>query len=307
MNLENNMRNMKRPLPRCSKRTARRRQHVGFTLVELLVVIAIIGILIALLLPAVQAAREAARRTTCLNNMSQLGLAVHNYEYHFEALPPGVTNPDGPIRNEAKGIHVSWITKILPYMEQQAVFQQFDQELGAYDAANAKVRGAVISTLSCPSNPTRLVSEKGVAHTSYAGCHHDIEAPIDADNNGLLFLNSGVRYGDIFDGSSNTILVGEIMFEEDGLGWVSGTRSTLRNTGTFANIHYANSSSQPDLNEERPADNVLNVGGFGSYHAGGMANFSFADGSVRALSQTIDPELFTFLGHRTDGEILDEY
>jgi type II secretory pathway pseudopilin PulG len=77
----------------------------GFTLV----VISIIGILVALLLPAVSAAREAARQTQCLNNMMQLGLAVHNYEYHFESLPPGVTNPDGPIRNEAQGIHISWI------------------------------------------------------------------------------------------------------------------------------------------------------------------------------------------------------
>ena len=83
---------------------------------------AIISMLVVMLLPAVQAAREAARRTNCLNNMAQLGLALHNYEYHFEALPPGVTNPDGPIRNEAQGIHVSWIVKILPYMEERAVF-----------------------------------------------------------------------------------------------------------------------------------------------------------------------------------------
>src|SRR5689334_10890293 len=73
----------------------------GFTLVELLVVIAIIGILVALLLPAIQAAREAARRASCVNNEVQLALAVHNYEFHFESLPPGVTNPTGPIRSEA--------------------------------------------------------------------------------------------------------------------------------------------------------------------------------------------------------------
>jgi prepilin-type N-terminal cleavage/methylation domain-containing protein len=86
----------------------------GFTLVELLVVIAIIGILVALLLPAVQSAREAARRVQCLNNVAQLGLAVHNFEFHFEHLPPGVVNPDGPIRSEPQGQHVSWIVQILP-------------------------------------------------------------------------------------------------------------------------------------------------------------------------------------------------
>ena len=105
------------PLPRQPQRNER-----GFTLVELLVVIAIIAILVALMLPAVNAAREAARRTSCLNNMVQLALALHNFEYHFEALPPGVTNPDGPIRNEPQGIHVSWTVRILPYLEERAVF-----------------------------------------------------------------------------------------------------------------------------------------------------------------------------------------
>ena len=114
----------------------------GFTLIELLVVISIIGILVALLLPAVNAAREVARQASCMNNMSQLALAVHDYEYHHEALPPGVTNPDGPIRSEAKGVHVSWIVKILPYMEQRPAFQKFDQSAGAYAAANSEVRGA---------------------------------------------------------------------------------------------------------------------------------------------------------------------
>jgi len=120
-----------RPIARHAHARSKRR---AFTLVELLVVIAIIGILVSLLLPAVQAAREAARRVQCLNNVTQLGLSLHNYEFHHEALPAGVTNPDGPIRNEPQGIHVSWIVKILPYLEQNAAYRKFDQSLGAYDA-----------------------------------------------------------------------------------------------------------------------------------------------------------------------------
>ena len=106
--------------------------------------IAIIGVLVALLLPAVQAAREAARRVSCLNNVMQLGLALHNYEFHHEALPPGVTNPDGPIRNEPQGIHVSWIVKMLPYLEQNALYRKFDQAAGAYAEVNASLRAAQI-------------------------------------------------------------------------------------------------------------------------------------------------------------------
>ena len=94
------------------KRTQRR-----FTLIELLVVIAIIAILIALLLPAVQQAREAARRTQCRNNLMQVLIGLHNYEIAHEVLPPGCVNPEGPIRNESKGYHVSWIVHILPFLE----------------------------------------------------------------------------------------------------------------------------------------------------------------------------------------------
>ncbi len=86
-----------------------RRGYRAFTLVELLVVIAIIGILVGLLLPAVQAAREAARRCQCENNLAQIGLALHHFEFNMEHFPSGTTNPTGPIRTEAQGEHISWV------------------------------------------------------------------------------------------------------------------------------------------------------------------------------------------------------
>src|SRR5688572_33061782 len=99
----------------------------GFTLVELLVVIAIIGVLVALLLPAVQAAREAARRSSCMNNLSQLNLAIHQYEMAHGAYPPGTVAAAGPISNTATGYHHSWTVQILPYIEQQNAYNALDK------------------------------------------------------------------------------------------------------------------------------------------------------------------------------------
>ena len=271
----------------------------AFTLVELLVVIAIIGILIGLLLPAVQAAREAARRVQCMNNQTQLGLAVHHFEFSNEFLPAGVINADGPIRNEEIGQHVSWVVQILPFMEQSVLYDHFDIDAGTYAGQNADARRQSIPTMLCPSNPSPAKSNSasgqiGAAH--YAGCHHNEESPIDADNNGVLFLNSRLRYAEILDGGSQTILIGEILPSNQSLGWASGTRATLRNTGGFVDHN-----QWPDnVSVERGS---LDVGGFGSFHPSG-ALFTFADGSTRFINDNINPELFKQFGHRADGELL---
>ncbi len=125
--------------------------------------------------------------------------------------------------------------------------------------------------------------------SSYAGCHHDVEAPIDVKNHGVFFLNSRITRDDITDGTSFTIFFGEKKIQDDDLGWLSGTRATLRNTGAAIN---ATAGSQGDL-----------VGGFGSYHPGG-GNFAFGDGRVRFISERIDPGVYRRLGHRSDGDLI---
>jgi len=283
--------------------TEREPKRFAFTLVELLVVIAIIGLLVALLLPAVQAAREAARRTSCLNNISQLALAIHNYEFSTEHLPSGSINPEGPIRSEPEGQHVSWLVQILPYAEQNNAYQLFDQEAGAYARVNGEIRSLKVQLFTCPSYPGDETNEnETVARTTYAGCYNDREAPIDADNNGLLFLNSKIRYTDILDGSSQTILLGEFRPDEDELGWVSGTRATLRNTDRFDKNDFRRVNRRQPENSLPPAG-PLDVGGFGSSHPGG-SQFAFADGSCRMVNESIEPEVLQQLGHRADGKLL---
>jgi prepilin-type N-terminal cleavage/methylation domain-containing protein len=306
------------------------RSHVqrGFTLIELLVVIAIIAILVALLLPAVQQVREAARKSQCQNHLSQIAVALANYEMAFEVLPPGVVNPTGPIRSEAKPpeaatapdadaaaqapdsgaaaafppeyYHVGWIVQILPQLDERNAYRKFNFQQSVYASRNAEVRAYRIETLLCPSSPHW--NHSGVAETNYAGCHHDGETPINSDNNGVLFLNSRVSFEEITDGCSHTILVGEKLIEGDVLGWVSGTRATLRNAGERPNQRLAAARVAPGAAETavRPPEEV---GGFSSFHPGGVL-FAFGDGAVRFLSENIDPLFFTRLANRADGELV---
>jgi prepilin-type N-terminal cleavage/methylation domain-containing protein/prepilin-type processing-associated H-X9-DG protein len=303
----------------------------AFTLVELLVVIAIIGILVALLLPAVQAVREAARRMSCMNNLTQIIIATHNYEMAHGFYPPGTIEKKGPIANLPQGYHHGWAVKLLPYIEQKNTYANIDLSLGVYHPKNAPVRMNPIRVFHCPSDPVMG------SVSNYAGVHHDAEAPIDVTNNGVFFLNSRISYDDVSDGSSNTIFFGEKLIAPNDLGWMSGTSATLRNAGsavgagrpaggrrsTFMGLpglpegmEYEAAGEPPlirppakdkDKGEKEaekegapptPADLV--VGGFDSWHPGG-ANFAFGDGSVRFIS---GGAMLPQLAHRNDGKMM---
>jgi prepilin-type processing-associated H-X9-DG protein len=315
-----------------------------------MVCIAIIVALVSFLLPAVQAARETARRHSCANNLSQLMLAIENYESSHAALPPGTIDAKRPLESRPVGYHMSWIAQILPFIEQTPLYRNVDFSVSAYDRRNARVRRHYLGLLCCPSD-----SVSGIGGSHYAGCHHDLEAPIDEDNHGVLFLNSNIRYRDISDGRGQTIALGEILLSSGAeLGWLSGSRSTLRNTGTPINNttsaggllaamvvtgtvrdgfavpleELPERSSLPDSTvkppwlsaEEYQVDETLEyqpsgvpsakpslvVGGFESRHGGGGAQFAFADGSVRFLVENIDLSVYQHLGHRADGQLLDD-
>jgi prepilin-type N-terminal cleavage/methylation domain-containing protein/prepilin-type processing-associated H-X9-DG protein len=274
----------------------------GFTLVELLVVMAVIFILIGLLLPAVQQAREAARRTECRNNLLQLALAVQNYHSAHTVLPPGCVNETGPVRSAPDGgYHFGWLAFVMPYLDEANLYRQFDFARTAYQQDSTNL-------LAPPS--LHCTSSVG-GDLSYAGCHHDVEAPIDVDNNGLLYLNSSLRLRDIDDGRAHTLLLGEVI--SMGLWW-AGTNGSLRNAGSgidsgadasqyIAAIEAAVTDGAIEEPDEAAA---LHVGGFGSAHEGG-ANFALADGNVRFISSRVDGETFRRLANRRDGQVIGEY
>jgi len=217
------------------------RKPRGLTLVELLVVIAIIGVLVALLLPAVQAAREAARRAQCTNNVKQLALAVLNYESSFKQLPPGygiMTATYGGNGSGGQQIEWPWCVRLFPYLEETSLFEaiRWDWNPGTnltpYPAGQVAIVGARISAFLCPSDPSAQVrwneeqncpgttpaNFKPYGRISYAG---NFGHGRDAANpgfmeaagriDGVFFYNGGIRLARIQDGTSKTLLTSEII------------------------------------------------------------------------------------------------
>ncbi|MEO2049261.1 MAG: DUF1559 domain-containing protein [Pirellulales bacterium] len=211
----------------CRRRHLSRTAH-GFTLVELLVVIAIIGILVALLLPAIQAAREAARRTQCLSNIKQIGVALQNYHSAQQTFPAGMQFDIPVLAPGDVNFKRNWIIDILPFLEQQAVYDAFDLSEGIYisDKINEAARSTSIASLLCPSDigstsgpfmGSQLRGGREVdnwARGNYAGNGDNISTgdrlTEDPQKIGVLRRNVETKIGQILDGTSNTILAAEV-------------------------------------------------------------------------------------------------
>ena len=185
----------------------------------------------------------------------------------------------GPIGNRPVGNHLGWAFQILPFLEQANLYRRIDARLGAYAPANATATATTVDVFACPSDGRS-------GPMSYMGCHHDVEAPIDADNHGVLYLNSHVAYDDIADGPAYTILVSEAR-QGASAGWASGTRDSLRNAGHRINAPDPLVQSppavlgffprpgppEPELVESSVQGGLLPasyVGGFSSWHPGGV-------------------------------------
>ena len=182
--------------------------RLGFTLVELLVVIAIIGILIGMLLPAVQAVREAARRTDCSNNMRQLGLSVFNYESAFLELPPGVVDDDDDLK---EALHSGFVY-LLPFIEQKNIYDQYDFTVDWKTSPNVDLVANSISVFLCASNDSEVEQNGGVSGAPLDYALN--KGPLSYLHNqyldvGMFDVNSSNSLASVTDGTSNTFMLGE--------------------------------------------------------------------------------------------------
>lgn len=235
-------------------RFSARNRRAAFTLVELLVVIAIIGVLVSLLLPAVQAAREAARRMQCSNNMKQLGIALHNYHDTHNRFPPqAIYGPGAPPYTMPS--HHTWVVMILPFMEQQPLYDNINKNAPIFPQILPNGQPVVaqqVASLRCPSDAGRrdVAQTGGLAVTNYAGSegYHwwstavvGNSAPwnlgVDpiirtADLSGVFTILQTRTMADIADGTSNTIFLGETDSMGHGGGPFNTTGTGLRRVGT---------------------------------------------------------------------------
>ncbi|GHT35817.1 prepilin-type N-terminal cleavage/methylation domain-containing protein [Planctomycetales bacterium] len=300
----------------------------AFTLVELLVVIAIIGVLIALLLPAVQAAREAARRMSCSNNLKQIGIAVHNYHDTEGKLPPA-KNPNG----------FTWAGAILPFAEQQSIRNLLSLNLPVSDSVNKDLATHKIPMYLCPTEPNPQVREVEVMEFGYGiltniclnhyggikGVYYDGTPDSNPDSTvGSIIPNFEADYSDypnvkktyrssigleaLTDGTSNTLMIAETSYYATNdyyCGWLGGDAGIV----TKGIVNYSPKCSHfsgktGTLDSTYTCSECLNyIYDVRSFHSGG-ANGLFADGSVHFLPATLAKDVLEKLCNREDGEVV---
>lgn len=333
------MKNSLRFPSRPTRNAGRGMKECGFTLVELLVVIAIIGILVGLLLPAVQAAREAARRMQCTNNLKQLGLALHNYESAHRRLPIGFTDYFSANNRPGRDGGWSWAAMILPYIEQGALHSSIDFNFAPYGTVgsisdpqgnNNRASAAVIPGFRCPSdiapattgiNANAAGGTSAIAVSSYAGSFGPFDGQVcltggalvtaSQRTSGLFVVNSARTFGEITDGLSNVMAIGEVSyraFNENTQGserqYVLGSIVTNGNSNC-TNVGPASNGAFLHVRSTRNKLNGPVIGGFKhrafhSYHTGG-ANFVLADGSVHFISENIQHNNTTWEDYQATG------
>jgi prepilin-type N-terminal cleavage/methylation domain-containing protein len=311
------------------------RPRRGFTLIELLVVIAIIAILIGLLLPAVQKVREAAARMKCSNNMKQVALALHNHHDQFGQLPFGQYN--NFYSNDAPYIRGCWIHPTLPFMEQQALFTNFENSNRVNGwALLAGGKNALVPALVCPSDPASpktdtvdgntvvypngtSASEKQGLHTNVVACAGSAGYAINGQNlNGIFYVKSKTRLTDITDGTSNTLMLSEIVLVPDvgtndlrgrysnswyGNSWFSALNPPNSSVADLVGYQGISTTKAPSsLQSGRPDANLSAR----SYHSGGVTA-ALADGSIRFVRDSIDPVQFRNAATRAGGEVLSDF
>jgi prepilin-type N-terminal cleavage/methylation domain-containing protein/prepilin-type processing-associated H-X9-DG protein len=308
----------------------------GFTLVELLVVIAIIGILIALLLPAVQAAREAARRTQCTNNLKQLALGFHNHEDAYKQLPTGGTDTAGYL--------IGWPARIMPFVEQENRLQAVEAShskglLGANPWRNQTlgemaIYNDKIDAFTCPSSELgsraahydstlvpwvknqQALHYRAVAGASTYGMHSGTQSSHATwCDSGIIFPLSKTRLTDILDGTSNTLMIGEY---SSAVGFPTGLAAPTSSWGAIQpwTWGYYNYNNATDQNKgwlmidhkfiQYPigykGNFLTNNAPFRSNHPGMGANFAMGDGSVRYLNSNTSLQTLQALATRRGGE-----
>lgn len=306
----------------------RRLSPRGFTLIELLVVIAIIAILIALLLPAVQQAREAARRAQCVNNLKQLGIALHNYHDTHNVMPPGWIGVQSNTPNMEGNSGFAWGAHLLPYIDQGPLYNRLNFSRECYDAAwNAPALSAVLASFRCPSDPSTntwsIMDEAGtntvlatLPTANYVG-NFGTEGPEDlcasgpfpaaqCQGEGVFFHNSAVRLRDITDGSSNTVLLGEhrtdtrastvaahgFEWHSTWVGYVAGGEEAA---ARFLGVA-----------DHTPNHPSLHMEDYSSWHTGGV-HLLFGDGRVRFVNENVDHVVFKGVITRQGGETIGEF